>query len=92
MEIDVRYVAELARLALSDDEAELFQGQLSRVLGYIEQLNGVDVSGVEPMAHANPVYNVFRADEEGQSTDKEAMLANAPHAVNGLFVVTKVIE
>ncbi len=90
--LDVRYVANLARIDLSDDEITRFQSQLSRVLEYVEQMNSVDVSGVEPTAHANPVYNVFREDEPRKGLEKDAALANAPHSANGLVMVTKVVE
>lgn len=91
-ELDVRYVANLARIDLSEAEVAQFQTQLGRVLEYVEQLNQVDVSQVEPTAHANDVTNVFRADVPGVSLDKKAALANAPRQVNGLVAVTKVIE
>jgi aspartyl-tRNA(Asn)/glutamyl-tRNA(Gln) amidotransferase subunit C len=91
-ELDVRYVANLARIDLSDDEITRFQSQLGRVLEYVEQLNQVDVSQVEPTAHANAVYNVFRADEVRPSLEKKAALANAPRQANGLVMVTKVVE
>ena len=91
-ELDVRYVANLARIALTDEEVATFQGQLSRILDHVTQLEKVDVSGVEPMAHANPVFNVFRADEPRTSLPKADALANAPRQANGLFVVTKVVE
>jgi aspartyl-tRNA(Asn)/glutamyl-tRNA(Gln) amidotransferase subunit C len=91
-EFDVRYTANLARLNLSEDEAAKFQAQLSQVLDYVEKLKAVDVTGVEPMAHANPVFNVVREDEPRDwFTPKEA-LANAPRQANGLFAVPKVIE
>lgn len=91
-ELDVRYVANLARIAISDEEVATFQGQLSRILDYVTQLEKVDVSGVEPTAHANPVFNVFREDEVRESLPKAEALANAPRQANGLFSVTKVIE
>lgn len=91
-QFDVRYTAQLARLELSDEEAAQFQTQLSQVLEFVEKLRAVDVTGVEPTAHANPVFNVFRDDEPRDwFTTKEA-LANAPRSANGLFVVTKVVE
>ena len=62
-ELDVRYIARLARLELSDDEVSRFQSQLGDVLTYVEALRKVDVSGVEPTAHASAVFNVFRPDE-----------------------------
>lgn len=91
-DFDVRYTAQLARLNLSEEEIAKFQAQLGQVLEYVEKLNAVDVSGVEPTAHAFPVHNVFRSDESRPSFPAQEALANAPRAVNGLFVVPKVIE
>lgn len=91
-EWNVRDVAHLARVELSEEEAEAFQQQLGKVLGYVEQISALDLDNVEPTAHANPVFNVFRADEPRASLEKSAVLANAPHQANGLFVVPKVIE
>ena len=91
-ELDVRYVANLARIDLSDAEIAQFQTQLDRVLEYVEQLSQVDVSHVEPTAHANDITNVFRADEAKPGLEKKAALANAPRQANGLVMVTKVVE
>lgn len=91
-EFDVRYTAQLARLQLSEQEIEKFQTQLSQVLGHVEKLRQVDVSGVEPTAHANAVFNVFRPDEARAWFAAAEALANAPHQANGLFIVPKVIE
>ncbi len=91
-DFDVRYTAQLARLNLSEEEIATFQAQLSQVLEFVEKLNQVDVTGVEPTAHTNPVFNVFRADEERSWFDAERALANAPRQANGLFIVPKVIE
>lgn len=91
-DLDVRYIARLARLELSDEEVAKYQAQLSDVLTFVEKLRTVDVSAVEPTAHASPVFNVFRQDAvQGSFTPKEA-LANAPRQANDLFVVTKVVE
>ena len=90
--LDVRDVARLARIELNDEEAATFQSQLGSVLEYVEQLGRLDVSGVEPTAHANPVFNVFREDIVRPGLDRAAVLANAPHTANNLVVVTKVIE
>ncbi len=91
-DLDVRYIARLARLELSDEEVARYQSQLSNVLTFVEALRKVDVSGVEPTAHASPVFNVFRQDvAQASFTPKEA-LANAPRQANDLFVVTKVVE
>jgi aspartyl-tRNA(Asn)/glutamyl-tRNA(Gln) amidotransferase subunit C len=89
---DVRYTAQLARLHLSDEEIAKFQTQLSQVLEYVERLKQVDVTGVEPTAHANEVFNVFRADEARPWFTPAEALANAPRTANQLFVVPKVIE
>ena len=90
--LDVRDVARLARIELTDEEATTFQSQLGRVLEYVEQLKTLDVSNVEPTAHANPVFNVLREDVSHPGLTREAALANAPHSANNLVVVTKVIE
>lgn len=89
---DVRYVAQLARLDLSEAEIVTFQTQLGHVLEHVEALRKVDVSAVEPTAHASAVYNVFRADEPRASLPPQTVLANAPRQANELFVVTKVVE
>ena len=83
-EFDVRYTAKLARLHLSEDEIAKFQAQLSQVLAYVEKLEQVDVSGVEPTAHANAVFNVFRKDEDRSFFTQKEALANAPRQANGL--------
>jgi len=90
--LDVRDVARLARIALSDAEAELFQTQLAKVLEYVEQLNTLDVTNVEPTAHASPVFNVLREDVIKPGLNRASVLANAPHAANNLIVVTKVLD
>ncbi len=90
--MDVGYVAHLARLELTAEETALFQGQLDQILHYVEQLNALDVAGVEPTAHAIPVYNVFRPDEVGRSLDHDDVIANAPSAANGQFRVPKIID
>jgi aspartyl-tRNA(Asn)/glutamyl-tRNA(Gln) amidotransferase subunit C len=91
-DLDVKYVAHLARLALTPDEEQRFGAQLSQVLGYIEKLKEVDVSEVEPTAHAVPLVNVTRADELRPSLSHEDALRNAPSKANGLFVVPKIVE
>ena len=91
-ELNVGYVAKLARLNLSDQETELFQKQLGDVLKYAEKLREVDVSHVEAAAHAVPVFNVFREDEAHDWFTAEQALSNAPRKANNLFIVTKVVE
>ncbi len=90
--LDVRDVARLARIELTDEETATFQAQLGSVLEYVEQLGKLDVSDVDPTAHANPVFNVFRDDSPQPGLERAVVLANAPHAANNLVVVTKVIE
>ena len=90
--MDVGYVAHLARIDLTDEETTLFQGQLDQVLHYVEQLNELDVDGVEPTAHAIPVFNVLRKDEIGQSLSHDAVIANAPAATDGEVRVPKIID
>ena len=90
--LDVRYVADLVRLKLTDDEIAELQPQLDHVLSYIEQLDKVNVDGIEPTAHASAVYNVFRADVPRDTFTQEQATANAPHSGSGLFIVPKVVE
>jgi aspartyl-tRNA(Asn)/glutamyl-tRNA(Gln) amidotransferase subunit C len=89
---DVRYTAQLARLHLSEEEIAKFQAQLSQILAYVEKLEQVDVNGVEPTAHANAVFNIFREDVTRDWFTAEDALANAPRSANHLFIVPKVIE
>jgi aspartyl-tRNA(Asn)/glutamyl-tRNA(Gln) amidotransferase subunit C len=91
-DLDVRYVAKLARLNLTNAEAELFQNQLRDVLKYVEKLREVDVSHVEAAAHGVPIFNVFREDEPRDWLAAAQALGNAPYHANGLFIVTKVVE
>ncbi len=91
-EFDVRYVATLARLQLTDEETRTFQNQLGDVLAFVEKLKKVDVTGVEPTAHTSDVFNVFREDEVRPCLTAAEALANAPRKANDLFVVTKVVD
>ncbi len=81
--IDVRYVAELARLDITPEEGEKLQRDLAAIVDYIAELNEVDVTGVEPTAHTLEVTNVWREDVAGTPFGREAMLANAPATVHG---------
>lgn len=90
--MDVGYVAHLARIDLTSEETVLFQGQLDQVLHYVEQLNELDVEGVEPTAHAFPVYNVLREDVQGKSLNHADVVANAPSASDGEIRVPKIID
>lgn len=91
-DFDVKYVAHLARLALTPEEEQKLGAQLGNILGYVEKLKAVDVTGVEPTAQAFPLDNVTRPDEVGASLPREEALRNAPAKANGLFVVPKIVE
>jgi aspartyl-tRNA(Asn)/glutamyl-tRNA(Gln) amidotransferase subunit C len=91
-EIDVKYVAHLARISLSPSEEQKIAAQLGNILGYIEKLKQLDVSQVEPTAHAVPLVNVTRADEIQPSLPQADALLNAPAQANGLFLVPKIVE
>ena len=91
-EIDVKYVANLARISLTPEEEQKLSAQLGNILGYIEKLKEADVTGVEPTAHAFPLVNVTRADEVRPSISNEDALRNAPAKAGGLFMVPKIVE
>ncbi len=91
-EIDVKYVAHLARIALSPEEEQQLSTQLGNILTYIEKLKQVDVSSVEPTAHAFPIVNVTRPDEVRPSMSNEEALLNAPAKAGGQFMVPKIVE
>ena len=91
-DFDVKYVANLARIHLSEDEQVKFGAQLNHILGYIEKLRELDVSKVEPTAHAFPLVNVMRPDEVRPSMSHEDAMRNAPSKANGLFLVPKIVE
>ena len=91
-DLNVAYVARLARLNLTDEETKLFQKQLGDVLKYAEKLREVDVSRVEVAAHALPIFNVFREDAPRDWFTAEQALSNAPRKANDLFIVPKVVE
>ena len=90
--IDVAYVANLARLHLAADEIARFQQQLDQVLDYFREIGAVDVTGVEPTAHAATVTNVFRPDEPQPSLPRAAVLQNAPAHFDDQFAVPKIVE
>jgi aspartyl-tRNA(Asn)/glutamyl-tRNA(Gln) amidotransferase subunit C len=90
--VDVPYLARLARLELTQEEIDLFGGQLGRILDHVEQMNKLDISGIEPTAHAITVFDVIREDAVTESLPKPTILDNAPHNANGLFLVPKVLD
>ena len=91
-ELDVAYVARLARINLTEAEAKVFQKQLDDVLEYVEKLRQAEVAHMEPAAHALPIFNLFREDEPHDWFTAEQALSNAPRQANGLFIVPKVVE
>ena len=91
-DFDVKYVAHLARISLTPAEETKLSAQLSGILGYIEKLKEVDVTGVEPTAHAVPLVNVTRPDEVRPFLSNDDALRNAPAKANGLFMVPKIVE
>jgi aspartyl-tRNA(Asn)/glutamyl-tRNA(Gln) amidotransferase subunit C len=90
-EADVARVAKLARLTLPPERMAKLAGQLESIIEYIAKIQSVDVTGVEPMAHARPIKNVFREDIIEPSLPVEKVLANAPDADPPFFKVPKVI-
>ncbi|MDA0346254.1 MAG: Asp-tRNA(Asn)/Glu-tRNA(Gln) amidotransferase subunit GatC [Verrucomicrobia bacterium] len=90
--IDIDYVANLARIELSDKERQRFSAQLGSILDYFEQLNAVDVSDVEPMAHAFQVENVLREDISVEGFDPETAVQHAAAKRNNMVQVPKVID
>ena len=91
-ESQVRHVAKLARLDLSEAEVAEFSGQLSSIFDYIEKLNELDTDSVEPLAHCLAVHNVFREDVVKESLDIEDALANAPQRHDEYFKVPKILD
>lgn len=91
--IDIDYVANLARIELNDEEKAKLGSQLDDILGYFEKLNTVEVEGVEPMAHAHAVTNVWReGDEPGPVYGPETLTKMAPESRDNQVVVPKVVE
>jgi aspartyl-tRNA(Asn)/glutamyl-tRNA(Gln) amidotransferase subunit C len=91
-EAQVRKVAKLARLDLTDAEVAEFAGQLSAILDYVARMNELDTEGVEPLAHCLPISNVFREDIVKESLGTEKTLANAPQRDGSFFKVPKILE
>ncbi|MDZ4404155.1 Asp-tRNA(Asn)/Glu-tRNA(Gln) amidotransferase subunit GatC [Prosthecobacter sp.] len=91
-QIDIHHVAKLARLSLTDDEAKRYESQLDGILTYIDTLTRYNLDGVEPTAHAMPVFDVLRADEARPGFTQEQALSNAPKRTADQFQISKVIE
>lgn len=89
---DVKHVADLARLAISDEEADKFTNQLSKIIGYAELLNELDTDDIEPTTHVLDFKNVLRKDEPIEWITQEEALKNAPDKKDGHFRVPSVME
>jgi aspartyl-tRNA(Asn)/glutamyl-tRNA(Gln) amidotransferase subunit C len=87
---EVRKVADLARLELSEGDIEIMARQLSAIVDYVNQLQSVNTDGVEPLAHALELHDIFRTDEPGQSLSAEEALANAPARKDNFYRVPAV--
>lgn len=88
----VEHVAKLARLGLSDEEREMMRAQLDAILTYIDKLNELDTSKVDPTSHVIPMTNVFREDAVASCLSQEEALANAPEREGVLFRVPRILE
>ena len=88
----VKRVARLARIAVADDKAEELKGRLNAILGFVEQLNEVDVEGVEPMVSVVPIAMKKREDRVTDGGKADDVTANAPESDDHFFVVPKVVE
>lgn len=88
----VDYISELSRLKLPQEEKERMTVELERIIAYMDTLNALDTSGVEPMSHVFPVKNVLREDEEAPSFDRGELLKNAPASDGEAFLVPKTVE
>lgn len=89
---DIQHIARLARIRVTETEAETARGQLNSIFGLIEQMQAVDTAGVEPMSHALDVAQRLREDRVSESDQRDKFQAIAPAVENGLYLVPKVIE
>ena len=89
---EVQHLAQLARLRLTDDEEAQLTGELSRILEFMDKLNQLDTTAVEPLAHVIDIVNAFRDDEVTNQPSPEAILANAPATDQSFFQVPKILE
>ena len=88
----VDYISVLSRLKLPEEEKERMTGELENILAYMDVLNTLDTSQVEPMSHEFPIRNVVREDEVAPSFDREQLLKNAPQRDQEAFLVPKAVE
>jgi aspartyl-tRNA(Asn)/glutamyl-tRNA(Gln) amidotransferase subunit C len=89
---EVRHIAQLSRLAISEDETELYAPQLSKIIDYVEQLNNIDTSTIEPTSHIIPLNNVMADDILGDSLPRLEALKNAPDTTGKFYRIPKIIE
>ena len=89
---EVEHVANLSRLSFSGEDTEIFTRQLDSILSYIDKLNELDTSGIEPTSHVLPIKNVMRVDETRQSLSPDDALGNAPDRAGDFYKVPKIIE
>ncbi len=89
---EVKHIAKLAKLSLTEEEVEKYAKDLGGIAEFVEKLNEVDITGVNPTAHAVDKYNVFRQDELKDSYNRELILKNAPSKEAGCISVPKVVE
>jgi len=91
-QIDVAYVAHLARLHLDEDEIRTLQPQMEEIVGFVKKIDELDLSDVEPTSHAAAVINVLRKDEARPGIDHDAVMENAPLDLDGQFGVPRILE
>jgi aspartyl-tRNA(Asn)/glutamyl-tRNA(Gln) amidotransferase subunit C len=92
IDIDIAYVARLARLALTSEDLDRYRAQLGVILDHAARVQAIDTSGLEPTAHPLGFTNAFRADEVRPSLDRDEVLSQAPEARDGYFVVPPALE
>lgn len=90
--INIDHLANLSRLSLTPEEKKIFSAQIGDIVGYIEKLKEVNVDGVEPTAHATPIFNVLQPDEPRPGLPVEDALRNAPQQRDHMVVVPRVVE
>jgi len=91
-EQQVRHVAKLARLKLTDEQVRKYTGQLAAILEYVQKLGELNTDDVEPTAHAVPIRNIFRQDQARPGIGADNVLANAPHRDGSFFAVPPVLD
>lgn len=91
-EDEVKHIVKLSRLTLSEEELSAYSGQLNSIIGYVEQLNTIDTSGIEPTSHVLPINNVMRDDMQAPSLSGDEALGNAPDRADNFYRVPKIIE